>query len=206
MFACADRSSFVGEGGVAFEKNRFRAELYAGEEPVETRLSLSRGITLASAGIGIDIPVIKNVLLVAGGDARRFSDGNERNGIILKGIYETPVEGVSLQVWHRDFRDSEENGNGYFNPRSMDYQRCIVSFRRRIHGAWKAFVQTGPGLQRVNGENATGTFLFQGTVEGPVAGGLALKLGYISADSAYDDSLLGYRYNTLSAGLSCQFR
>ncbi len=147
------------------------AEFVANRERVETRTALGEGLTLASAGAGLWHQV--NERLNAGGmlQVLRFSDGNTRTQLRLRGVYDLlPEHGVNVQVRYRGFHASDTAvPRRYFNPGEFEEVMALVGMRRRIEG-WVVRGTLGLGRQQVNADSTTPTQLAELSVTSPIAG------------------------------------
>ena len=185
--------------GVYEVPHAVRVEINAEHDVVDTLACLDDHTMASMLGAYADVPLLEHFLLVGGGDVRAFSNGNNRFGLLGKAIVELPVDGLTLQVWHRQFRNSSENTVGYFNPATINFQRYVLSLKKRIYSALRVTVIGGPGSQQVNTDTRTGTVYFEGRLEQNLASGLSFKINYIHSDSSIDNGLLSYKINIWGA-------
>src|SRR5664279_2571907 len=151
----------------------FRLETNIDKSLLDTFSAFDNDISLTTVSSNADLPLSKNLVLIAGGDLRSFSDGNERLGLIGKGIYMLPIEGLSLQVWHRQFRDTKPDTTGYFNPVTINFQRYLLSYRKGLFNHIRLSVKAGPGTQQVNNDPGTNTFYLEAGLEKALRQGLS---------------------------------
>lgn len=183
----------------------FRLEASVDRSLVETFPSLDTDVSVTTLFAAADIPMHPRFLLIAGADERDFSDGNRRMGLLAKGIYSLPLEGLSVQVWHRQFGNSARGATGYFNPAAINFQRYIMAYRKGLGKGVRLMVRTGPGSQEYTGAGRTGTFYFEGGVERRVRSGLSCTAQYQYADSAIDNTLLNYDIHIFSGTITYRF-
>ncbi|MCB4791888.1 MAG: hypothetical protein LHV68_08370 [Elusimicrobia bacterium] len=183
----------------------FRFETTVDKTIVDTFICFDNDISVTTLFASLDVPIHKKFVAIAGVDSRSFSDGNERTGLLLKGILFLPPEGLSLQVWHRQFRNTNINAIGYFNPETINFQRYIAAYRRGLVNGVRMSIKAGPGSQQVNNDNRTDTFYFESGLEKIVQEGLSFTIKYIYTDSFIDNNLLSYKINIVVCNLSYLF-
>lgn len=200
------RSLFIGDGNAVYAPGGdFRLETFLEQGVVDSMQGLSRALGVTTVGAAADIPVSKHVLAVGGADLRGFGDGNLRRGYVAKVIYLTPRDGLSLQVWQRQFWSGKDDAAGYFNPKTMSSQKIVVSLRRRMFTATRFVLIAGPGLQKVDTEETTGTWYTDAAVETRINGDLVCRLKYLYSDSAFESAYSSYRLHMISGGVSWLF-
>lgn len=183
----------------------FRLEASVDRSLVETFACLDNDVSVTTAFAAADIPLHPRFLLVAGGDERDFSDGNRRWGLVGKGIYFLPIDGLSVQVWHRQFGSSARGATGYFNPAAINFQRYIAAYRKGVGKGVGLMVRAGPGSQAYTDAERTATFYFEGGVEKRARAGFSFTAQYQYTDSAVDNTLLNYDIHIFSGSLTYRF-
>ena len=183
----------------------FRLETSADKNIVETFVCFDNDVSVATLFACADIPVSQKLTAIAGADSRSFSDGNERAGLVAKVILLLPIEGLSLQAWHRQFRDTKNDSIGYFNPETINFQRLLISYRRGLMKGVRLSIKTGPGLQQVNNDSKTNTIYFESGLEKKIRTGLSFTVNYIYTDSFIDNSLLSYKINIINCNIVYSF-
>jgi hypothetical protein len=183
----------------------FRLETTIDKSIVDTFICFDNDTSVTTLFVSADIPIYQSFMVIAGADSRSFSDGNERTGLLGKGILTLPVDGLSLQVWHRQFRSSKTDTVGYFNPETINFQRFIVAYRRGLVKGIRMSIKAGPGLQQIDSDSRTDTVYFEGGLEKSVRSGLSFKLSYIYTDSFIDNNLLSYKINIINCNFSYFF-
>jgi len=202
MLEYLKRSMSVYGGNAVYEHpGGFRLETTVDKSLLDTFAAFDNDISVTTLSSTADFPLSNKITLIAGGDSRSFSDGNERLGLIGKGIFLLPVEGLSLQVWHRQFRDTKLDSDGYFNPVTINFQRYLLSYRKGLIKHIRLSLKAGPGTQQVNDEQRTNTIYLEAGLEKQIRSGLSFSASYIYTDSYIDNSLLSYKINILS----CKF-
>ncbi len=172
------------------------AEFVANRERVETQSALRDGLHLASAGAGLWHQVSDR--LNAGGmlQVMRFSDGNTRTQLRLRGVYDLlPEHGITAQLRYRGYRASDTDvPRRYFNPGEFEEVMAAVGVRQRIAG-WTVRGTLGLGRQQVNADASTPTQLAELSASSPIAGPVfwRARAGY-SRSSGLQGPDYRYRY------------
>jgi hypothetical protein len=195
-------SMSVYSGNAVYEHpGGFRLETTIDKSLLDTFAAFDNDISVTTLSSTADFLLTNKITLIAGADSRSFSDGNERLGLIAKGILMLPIEGLSLQVWHRQFRDTKLDPGGYFNPVTINFQRYLLSYRKGLIKHIRLSIKAGPGTQQVNDDQRTNTVYLEAGLEKNIRAGLSFSASYIYTDSYIDNSLLSYKINILS----CKF-
>ncbi len=181
------------------------AELVLNRERVETEAALRDGTHLTSAGAGLWHQV--NERLNAGGllQAIRFSDGNTRTQLRLRGVYDLlPAQGLNVQVRYRGFRASDTGvPRRYFNPGEFEEAMVAVGMRRRLEG-WVVRGTLGLGRQQVDADRSSPTQLAEFSATSPIAGPVfwRVRAGYNRSAGVQGPD---YRYRFLVQELYASF-
>ena len=183
----------------------FRMEATVDKAIVDTIICFDNDVSVVTSFVSADIPVYKWFVAILGADARSFSDRNERTGLLLKSVFILPVDGLSLQAWHRQFRDTNINTIGYFNPETINFQRYIIAYRRGLFNGIRMSIKTGPGFQQVNNDDRTETFYFESGLGKNIEAGLSFTVNYIYTDSFIDNNLLSYKINIVVCNFAYTF-
>ncbi|TAK09874.1 MAG: hypothetical protein EPO39_01450 [Candidatus Manganitrophaceae bacterium] len=167
--------------------DRFRVELGAGREAVETFAAFDRHITLTSASLGVDYNLTRRVALVGLLYTQRFSDGNDRQGGIAKTVVVLSEQiGLSAQARLRFFESGRDDVVGYFNPARFREEQLLLNLKRTLRPGWRLEALTGPGYQQISGGDHNVTWLVEGRLS-------ARWTGCLSANA-----LLGYTTSSVS--------
>lgn len=167
--------------------DRFRMELSAGREAVETFASFDRQITLTSMSLGVDYNLARRVALVGVLYGQRFSDNNNRRGGIAKVVVVLSEQiGLSAQARLRFFESSRKDVEGYFNPTHFREEQILLNLKRALKPDWRFEVLTGPGYQNISGGDNGATWMVEGRLS-------ARWIGSLSANA-----LLGYTTSSIS--------
>ncbi len=181
------------------------AEFLVHRERVETPSALGEGLSMTSGGAGLWHQV--NDRLNAGGilQMMRFSDGNTRTQLRLRGVYDLlPEHGLTAQLRYRGYRASDTQvPRRYFNPGEFEEMMAAVGLRRQIAG-WVVRGTLGLGRQRVDTDASTPTELAELSVTSPIAGPVfwRARAGYSRASGLQGPD---YRYRYLMNELFAAF-
>ncbi len=181
------------------------AEFLVHRERVETPSALGEGLSMTSGGAGLWHQV--NDRLNAGGIVQmmRFSDGNTRTQLRLRGVYDLlPEHGLTAQLRYRGYRASDTQvPRRYFNPGEFEEVMAAVGLRRQIAG-WVVRGTLGLGRQRVDTDASTPTELAELSVTSPIAGPVfwRARAGYSRASGLQGPD---YRYRYLMNELFAAF-
>ncbi len=180
-------------------------EFLVHRERVETQLALGEGLSMTSGGAGLWHQA--NERLNAGGIVQimRFSDGNTRTQLRLRGVYDLlPEHGLTAQLRYRGYRASDTQvPRRYFNPGEFEEMMAAVGLRRQIAG-WVVRGTLGLGRQRVDTDASTPTELAELSVTSPIAGPVfwRARAGYSRASGLQGPD---YRYRYLMNELFAAF-
>ena len=167
--------------------DRFRMELSAGREAVETFVSFDRQITLTSVSLGVDYSLNRRIALVGVLYGQRFSDNNDRRGGIAKTVVVLSEQiGLSAQARLRFFESSRNDVEGYFNPSHFREEQLLLNLKRALKPDWRFEALTGPGYQNISGGDNGATWIVEGRLS-------ARWIGCLSANA-----LLGYTTSSIS--------
>jgi hypothetical protein len=181
------------------------AEFLAHRERVETQSALDEGLSMTSGGVGLWHQV--NDRLNAGGilQVMRFSDGNTRTQVRLRGVYDLlPEHGLTAQLRYRGYRASDTQvTRRYFNPGEFEEVMAAVGMRRQVAG-WVVRGTLGLGRQRVDTDGSSPTQLAELSVTSPIAGPVfwRARAGYSRASGLQGPD---YRYRFLMNELFAAF-
>jgi len=181
------------------------AEFLANRERVETQSALTDGLSMTSGGAGLWHQV--NARINAGGilQVMRFSDGNTRTQLRLRGVYDLlPEHGVTAQLRYRGYRASDTQvTRRYFNPGEFEEVMAAVGLRRQVAG-WVVRGTLGLGRQRVDADASTPTQLAELSATSPIAGPVfwRARVGYSRASGLQGPD---YRYRFLMNELFAAF-
>ncbi len=181
------------------------AEFLVHRERVETQRALGEGLSMTSGGAGLWHQV--NDRLNAGGIVQmmRFSDGNTRTQLRLRGVYDLlPEHGITAQLRYRGYQASDTQvPRRYFNPGEFEEVMAAVGLRRQIAG-WVVRGTLGLGRQRVDTDASSPTELAELSVTSPIAGPVfwRARVGYSRASGLQGPD---YRYRFLMNELFAAF-
>lgn len=181
------------------------AEFLVHRERVETPSALDAGLSMTSGGAGLWHQV--NERFNAGGIVQmmRFSDGNTRTQLRLRGVYDLlPEHGITAQLRYRGYRASDTQvTRRYFNPGEFEEVMAAVGLRRQVAG-WVVRGTLGLGRQRVDTDGSTPTELAELSVTSPIAGPVfwRARVGYSRASGLQGPD---YRYRFLMNELFAAF-
>ena len=170
------------------------AEFLVHRERVETQSALDAGLSMTAGGAGLWHQV--NERLNAGGilQVMRFSDGNTRTQVRLRGVYDLlPEQGITAQLRYRGYRASDTQvTRRYFNPGEFEDVMAAVGVRRQVAG-WVVRGTLGLGRQRVDTDGSSPTQLAELSVTSPIAGAVfwRARAGYSRASGLQGPD---YRY------------
>jgi hypothetical protein len=162
---------------------------------VETRNSLSNGISHNYYGGSLEQKITKDWTVIGLLAQQKFSDDNIRNHVRGKLIYDLlPDLGINLQFRHRQYRDSHDYTPNYFNPNEYQENMMVMGWRRRIQ-QWQLSGVAGLGRQKINEDPFTTTKLFEFEAISPIFNKVFLrtKAGY-SDSAGFGGPDYSYRY------------
>jgi hypothetical protein len=171
---------------------------------VETRNSLTNGISHNYYGASLEKRFSPDWTLIGLVAQQKFSDDNIRNHLRAKVIYDVlPEQGVNLQLRHRQYRNSHEVTENYFNPNEYDENMVVMGWRRKLQG-WQLSGLAGLGRQKINDDPYTTTKLLEVEAVSPIFNRIFLrsKVGY-SDSAGFGGPDYSYRY--FQADLIFQF-
>jgi len=171
-------------------------EVFIDREWVETQPALDQGVRFTLLGASLDQGLGEHLTLVGMAGAQRFSDGNERNHLRGRLIYQPLLDsGVTLQLRYRLFRSSTGDTAGtYFNPRRYDEAMLALGWRKRVQG-WTVRAAAGSGRQHVDEVVGTDTRLLELGLESPHKGPQFLRLrGGYSRSASFQGPDYAYTY------------
>jgi hypothetical protein len=127
---------------------------------VDTALAARRETRFDTVDISSDYRIGDAFTVIGGLLHQDFSDGNEREGGLLRLVYAPPrIEGFNTQLrWRRN--DGDLRGIGYFSPDRFEEAMLQLQYGRALPGG--RFVLTGvagAGGQQVDRGETTSTFL-----------------------------------------------
>lgn len=186
------------------QTNNFRIEASLEHNLIETAISIENKTTLTTGSLFFDFPVYRKIILTAGTLASSFSDGNYRQGIVIKGIFPLFWEGTSLQLLDKTFNNSKTDTTGYFNPTRIEFQRLLFSARKAYKG-FRLYFLAGPGLQKIDEEDYTNTLYLETSIEKYITEYYKAGFYFVYSDSAYDLELLRYNFTMLRFQVSHPF-
>jgi len=128
--------------------------------------------------------------------AQRFSDGNERNHLRGRLVYQPLLDsGLTLQLRYRLFHSSTGDTAGtYFNPSRYDEAMLALGWRKRVQG-WTLRASAGGGKQHVDQVVGTNTRLLEIGVESPHKGPQFVRLrGAYNRSASFQGPDYGYTF------------
>jgi hypothetical protein len=162
----------------------FSYETFFFRDWVETRNSLTNGISHNYYGGSLEKRIASDWTIIGLLAQQKFSDSNIRNHLRGKIIFDLlPEEGVNLQLRHRQYRNSHEVTVNYFNPNEYDENMAAMGWRKKVQG-WQLSGLVGLGRQKINDDPHTTTKLLEIEAISPIFNKIFLrsKVGY--SDSA----------------------
>jgi hypothetical protein len=162
----------------------FSYETFFFRDWVETRNSLTNGISHNYYGGSLEKRVATDWTVIGLLAQQKFSDSNIRNHLRAKVIYDLlPEQGINLQLRHRQYRNSHDVTVNYFNPNEYDENMAVVGWRKKVQG-WQLSGVAGLGRQKINDDPYTTTQLLEIEAVSPIFNKIFLrsKAGY--SDSA----------------------
>lgn len=179
-------------------------EAFFTRERVETKNSLMGGIAYNFYGASIENRFAPRWTAVGFLGQQQFTDDNIRNHVRAKLIYDLfPVEGVNVQLRHRQYHDSHDLTGNYFNPKNYQEQMLALGMRRRLND-WQLSGLIGLGRQKISDDPRTTTRLVEFEGVSPIANKVFLraKAGY-SESAGFNGP--NYRYEYFQADLIFPF-
>lgn len=181
---------------------RWYWELSAERDLVDNAASAQRQLAFNSYVLSGDYRIAPPLTVVLGALRQDVSDDNQRRGGLLRLVYDTPLQGLSLQLRGRrvlsDFR-----GETYFSPRRLDEGLFSAQFSRPAFGEhWVWTALAGAGYQRVDHEDATAIYRLELRLRGWFSKhlGLESKAGCANVDGLTATSAdSDYRYCSAQA-------
>ncbi len=155
-------------------------ELFFNRDWVETKNSLSNGTSYNYYGGSLEYRFAKDWTVIGLVSQHQFSDENTRTHWRGKLIYDLfPEYGITLQLRHREFRNSDESNENYFNPDKYQENMLALGMRKRVN-SWILVGTLGIGRQKVADDPKTTTKLAEFEVSSPIYQKIFLKtkLGY----------------------------
>jgi hypothetical protein len=150
---------------------------------VETRNSLTNGISHNYYGGSLEQKITKDWTVIGLLAQQKFSDDNIRNHVRGKLIYDLlPDHGINLQLRHRQYRDSHDVTTNYFNPNEYQENMMVLGWRKRIE-QWQLSGLAGLGRQKINDDPYTTTKLLEIEAISPI-----LNKVFLRAKAGYSDS------------------
>ena len=139
-----------------------------------------------------------------------FSDGNQRDGVVIKATPEFlslgrwPVS-LGIQGYYRQYHSGVVPYDGYFNPRNYREAIGYLVYVQKFSPYWTLRFYSGFGSQTIDG-TTSGVRDFFGTLSGLVAPYCAVSLtgGYSQIANAYGGGP-GYHRSYIEANLSIPF-
>ena len=180
----------VGTLGVSYRPNdTWGTEAGLESGAVKTTLALKEHTTYDALSVGADHRFGNSFILAGALFQQGFSDGNDRNGIIVRAnmmplalpAIDTTLD---IQLYERRYHDSDTNTQGYFNPEDFHEEQMRFYFTRRVSTDWKARVMLAPGRQTVDGDSS-GTLFGELLLRGKISRDLLcqVKAGVDSTDA-----------------------
>jgi len=127
------------------------AEVLVLRDLVESQIGLISERTYVMLGGSLETQWSRRLSSVLYLDTRRFSDQNQRYTGKTKLIVDAwPSQGVTLQAWYQNFRnsDTEASQSAYFNPSRYEETLLVVGIRKRFPNHHLRF-RIGAGTQQV---------------------------------------------------------
>ncbi|WP_291510958.1 hypothetical protein [Acidithiobacillus sp.] len=190
--------------------DRWGLNLGVQREPIRTFTAVQNHILVNTVDAG-GFYRLRNVATV-GADYfhQSFSDGNQRNGVVIKATPEFvslgrwPVS-LGIQGYYRQYHSGVVPYDGYFNPRNYREAIGYVIYVQKFSPYWTLRFYSGFGSQTIDG-TTSGVRDFFGTLSGLVAPYCALSLtgGYSQIANAYGGGP-GYHRSYIEANLSIPF-
>lgn len=181
---------------------RFRTEVFAERDLLETRGGLASGQMVTFAGTAVDLPLgagERRQLTLLGG-VQDFDDGNLRTHARMNAVQMLSGRlGLSAQLRVRAFRNNEPFAGDYFSPRNFIEAVPVLQVRRRLAGGWTGVAAAGWGRQRHTGTDWRSARLLQASLTSPIRP----RRSYLRATFSYSDTPgiggegYGYRQATL---------
>ncbi|HEX4895807.1 MAG TPA: hypothetical protein VFV11_05695 [Solimonas sp.] len=156
-----DWSPVLGSVSLAQTLGRpWRLELSAERELVDSLDGLDAHLAADTYALAVDRRLGEDWTLVAGGSYQDVDDGNQRQGRLLRLIWNPGQSAGSLQLRARRL-DSEFRSSAYFSPRRLEEALLLGQWRQPLFGG-KALLslQAGGGQQWLEGGD--GEALYQG--------------------------------------------
>jgi hypothetical protein len=137
----------------ASDNSRFRKEIFAERDIIQTPLGLERGIYNLFVGAAIDLPADdRNIFTVVGG-VEEFTGLNTRFHARLNYIHVVKPEwGLSVQMRGRYFHSTEPGEFDYFSPEHFVQVLPVIQMRRSF-GDWRLLAAGGIGVQQFTGSD-----------------------------------------------------
>lgn len=162
---------------------------------VETRNSLTNGISHNYYGGSLEKRFAKDWTVIGLLAQQKFSDSNIRNHVRAKLIYDLlPDKGINVQLRHRQYRNSHERTINYFNPNEYHETMAALGWRKRIQ-SWQLSGVAGLGRQKINDDPHTTSRLLEVEAVSPIFYKIFLrsKVGY-SDSASFGGPDYSYKY------------
>lgn len=156
--------------------------VFGTRDVVESMAGVRDGLSFNLAGASLEAQAAERLALVGAASVTRFSDGQDRRQLRLRGVWDLlPEQGITLQVLGRlQTGEREVAVRRYFNPGRLQEGQAVLGWRRRWEG-WQFTARVGAGSQRVDGGSGvpvrTGEILLQSPLRSH-GQHLRLRLGY----------------------------
>lgn len=157
----ADWSPTLGAAAATYRvTSRWSVAAGVDVEAVDTVIAVREHTRLDTYNVSSDYQFSETVTLVGATLRQHFSDGNQREGGLLRFIYSPQqLEGFNAQLRLRRM-DSDFQGVGYFSPDRFEEGMLLLQYGHAVAG--ERFTLTalaGGGQQRVDGEDASAIYL-----------------------------------------------
>ncbi len=200
-----DGDNVIGSVSV-HDNSRFRKEVLAERDIVETPAGLDRGIYSTFVGAAIDLPADDSNIFTALVGAQEFTGDNFR--LHLRGNYIHVIDqelGLSAQLRGRYFRDSDPREFDYYSPRYYAQVLPVVQMRRFVDG-WQLLAAGGIGVQRDADTDWSQANFGQFRVTSPARGAWSFGAETIFSQVPSNSAVSGPGYDYFQARLNLSRR